>query len=224
MRFVRLALPTFTLVGATTEGHKLPEALTSRFGLREILGFHETRDLAALVAARARAEGVHLDAGGATRVAACSRGTPRVALHLLDLVLDQVHAGAAGRRAVARGRVEAALDALGYDGDGLRDVDRRYLDLLAASNGPASLARIARGLGLSAGEVERDIEPFLLRRGRVAITVRGRSLPPCRIDRVRAKDHRLIESGQPDSMSRWARHAHVLLPPSTRRLRRAHEG
>lgn len=170
------AFPSFTLVAATTEGGDLPDALLSRFGLRESLGYYETEDLAALVVARARAEGVALHRGAAERLAAYARGTPREALRLLERVLDEA---ARGRRTSAACElVDRVLRDLGYDDEGLAPDERRYLAVLRESRTPVPLWRLARMLGASAASVARLLEPYLFRMGWVQMTPRGRLASP----------------------------------------------
>jgi len=171
-RAVRLALPSFTLLAATTEEGSLPDALYSRFGLREFLGFYADEDLAALVTSTAHAQGFVLGSRAASRLAACARGTPREALRLLDRVLDEGTND--GRSTLDRAAVDAALGRLGYDREGLEPAEQRYLAILRQSPVPIPLGRLARMLGSSRRTLLRHLEPFLFRRGLVRMTARGR--------------------------------------------------
>jgi Holliday junction DNA helicase RuvB len=171
-RTVRFQLPPFTLVAATTEEHRLPAALRSRFGMHETLGFYEDADLAALAAAQAEAEGLRLTPPAAARLAACARGTPRRLLHLVQRALEQAaceDATVADEALVAR-----VLATQGFDEHGLKEIERRYLDVLRRSGGPVALRRLAPLLGLGVDTVIDQIEPYLFLRGFVRSTVQGR--------------------------------------------------
>ncbi len=183
-----LERPAFTVIAATTEEGDLPDALRSRFGLRESLGHYELDDLAALVAAKAAKEDFTLSRRAAAQVATSARGTPREALRLLDRVLDAV--AGSHRTHVARRDVDRVLRALGYDDDGLEPAERRYLDVLRESRGPVSLSRLARMLGESPSTVSRHLEPRLFRRGLVHMTPHGR------IAAIYESDSRLMAMAQ----------------------------
>jgi Holliday junction DNA helicase RuvB len=173
---LRLALPNFTLIAATTESGDLPDALHSRFGFRGSIGLYGEGDLAELIQVAARRHRFTVHPLAAVRMARASRGTPREALHLLDQVIDD--ASARGHASIGIGEVEAALARLGYDRQGLTPDDRRYLALLAQSRRPVPLGRLARMLGASPRTVETRLEPHLFRLGLVETTPRGRSLCP----------------------------------------------
>ncbi len=170
----------FTVLAATTEDGELPQALRTRFGLREALGFYSQGDLAELATCVAREEGYVLSAGAAARLAESARGTPREARRLLDRVLDEAACAErsavdrAERSAVDRADVEAALTRLGYNAEGLEPAEQQYLAVLRASSEPIPLGRLARMLGASAQTLVQTLEPFLFRRGLVRMTARGR--------------------------------------------------
>jgi Holliday junction DNA helicase RuvB len=172
-RAVRLALPAFTLVAATTEQGDLPTPFLGRFGLSEWLGYYAKESLTELVGRQAEAQGFTLEPGAAARVAAFSRGTPREALRLLGRVLDEAASRAQVRVEVAA--VSACLVRLGYDERGLTLPEQRYVSLLRKSLTPVPIARLARLLGESIRTLLRDIEPFLFRLGLVEVGPRGRS-------------------------------------------------
>ena len=165
-------LPRFTVLAATTEDGELPEALRSRFGLREHLGYYPREDLAALATRAAAREGATLEPEAAAYLAASARGTPREVLRLLDHALDRV----AGPQAavIDPAAVRATLRGLGYDEQGLQPSEQRYLALLRACRRPVPLGRLARMLGASTRTLLDHLEPFLFRRGLVEITPRGR--------------------------------------------------
>ena len=176
-RAVRLALPRFTLIGATTDEGDLPHALRSRFGLRESLGYYECAALARLVARTAADEGYVMTDAGAERLASYARGTPREALRLLDRVLD----ACARRGRITGDDVGGALGSLGYDESGLHVEERRYLDVLRGSPVPVPLHRLARLLGASARTLIEHLEPHLFHRDLVRATPRGRVAMPAAV-------------------------------------------
>lgn len=171
-RTVRLHLPAFTLLAATSEEGEVPDALWSRFGLREPLGWYPDEDLEALLRARAAAEGLALAPDAARRLARQASGTPREALRLLE----RVRAEAAGeeRAVLDLAAVERALACLGYDAEGLDPLQHRVVAVLRESPEPVSLARLARALGTSPETLERRVEPELWRRGLIDVTPQGR--------------------------------------------------
>ncbi|MDJ0974132.1 MAG: AAA family ATPase [Planctomycetota bacterium] len=164
--------PEIMILAATTEDGQLTRALRSRFGLREMLGFYEEADLAALAARTAEAEAFTIEPAAASALAQSSRGTPREALRLTDRTLDFV--AAEGRRTVRPADVAATLDALGYDDRGLDPIEQRYLAELGRSRGPMPLGRLARILGASARTLVEHVEPYLFHLGLVQMTARGR--------------------------------------------------
>ena len=177
-RPVRLDLPPFTVLAATTAEDELEEALISRFATRVSLGLYATDDLAAIVTAHAGRAGHPIEAEAARLIADRARGTPRSARRLLERVLNDV-LGHGGDR-LDLPDVRTALLRLGYDDEGLDPDERRYRDVLRRRGGPVSLGQLARDLGLAERTVRNRIEPSLLRRGLVEITARGRRMrwPP----------------------------------------------
>ena len=171
-RGVRLDLPAFTLLAATTEEGDLPSALRSRFGRRESLGYYATKALAAIAKASAERQGVALRRGAASLIALHARGTPRETLRLVECVLDET-AGLACAT-LDRITVQGALRRLGYDGEALDPTEQRYLGLLRESAVPIPLGRLARMLGASARTLAEHLEPHLFRRGLVRMTAQGR--------------------------------------------------
>ena len=173
-RSIRFDLPRFTLVGATTRTGLISGPLRDRFGLVERLDYYSTDDLTAIVARAAGILGVQIDADGAAEIASRSRGTPRIANRLLRRVRDfaEVRAGGAVNVAVAR----EGLAAFGVDELGLDKIDRAILDALAVTHAgrPLGLSTLAITVGEQTETVEDVYEPFLIQRGLLQRTPRGR--------------------------------------------------
>jgi Holliday junction DNA helicase RuvB len=178
-RSVRLDLPDFTLVAATTEEGELPAPLLGRFGLRECLDYYPPEVLTEIVSRRATAQGFALEGEAAERVAAFARGTPREALRLVERVLDE--AASRGARHVDGAAAQATLARLGFDQMGLEPLEQRYVAELRHRRGPVAVARLARVLGASVRTLLRDVEPFLFRRGLIEIGPGGRLLRPAQV-------------------------------------------
>lgn len=173
-RTVRLKLNRFTLVGATTADDLLPAPLRSRFELRLRLEFYPCSILAGIVTRAAATMDLDIDDAAAGLLARSSRDTPREALALLRSARDL--AAVRGQSAVGADTVRDVLDELGVDGRGLWPADREYLDVLDDAESEVSLTTIAARLGAQRRTVRRSLEPYLIRRGLVEITPRGRVL------------------------------------------------
>lgn len=174
-RTVRIDLPHFTLVGATTRAGLLTQPLRDRFGIPLRLQFYETEELFLIVRRGAEKLGFALAEDGAMEIARRSRGTPRVAGRLLRRVRDfAAVAGVAADRALA----DAALARLEVDHLGLDAQDRRYLRRIAEHHGggPVGVETLAAALAESRDTIEEVIEPFLIQEGLVLRTPRGRVL------------------------------------------------
>lgn len=171
---IPLELPAFTLVGATTRSGALPGPLRDRFGYTAHLEFYEDDELTAIVNRSAQRLHVPLDAAAAALIASRSRGTPRIANRLLRRVRDyaQVH----GDGAVSEALAHAALDLFDVDPAGLDRLDRAVLQALVQTfaGGPVGVSTLAVAVGEEVATVEEVAEPFLVRRGLVARTPRGR--------------------------------------------------
>jgi Holliday junction DNA helicase RuvB len=171
---VTLELPPFTLIGATTRAGLLTTPLRDRFGIQHRLEHYEPADLARIVTRSARVLGVPIDAAGAGAIARRSRGTPRVANRLLKRVRDfaEVHGSGDIDAAVAG----AALDLMGVDEQGLDRLDRELLNAICVqfSGGPVGLSTLAVSVGEEADTIEDVYEPYLLQRGLIKRTPRGR--------------------------------------------------
>ena len=171
---IRLALPHFTLVGATTRAGLLSAPLRDRFGVVQRLEFYEQDELQEIVLRSAKVLGVEIDAAGAAEIARRSRGTPRLANRLLRRVRDfaEVKYSGAVTEAVARD----ALNLLDVDTCGLDAGDRTILNLIIDMfhGGPVGLDMLAAALGEDAGTLEEVYEPYLLMQGFLIRTPRGR--------------------------------------------------
>ncbi len=173
-RSVKLNLPPFTLVGATTRAGLLTSPLRDRFGLVQRLEFYEQGDLAAIVTRSARLLGIPMDPAGADEIARRSRGTPRVANRLLRRVRDYAEVKGDGR--ISEEIAAAALSMLEVDSAGLDHMDRQLLEALLQvfDGGPVGLESLAAKLGEAAGTLEDVYEPYLIQQGYLARTSRGR--------------------------------------------------
>ncbi len=177
-RSVRIDLPKFTLVGATTRQGLLTTPLRDRFGIPIRLNFYSHAELEQVIR---RAAGL-LDLGiaddGAHEIAKRSRGTPRIAGRLLRRVRD--FANVAGEAIVTAKAADSALNRLEVDGLGLDAMDRRYLTMIADvyRGGPVGVEALAAGLSEPRDTIEDVVEPYLLQLGLIARTARGRLLNP----------------------------------------------
>ncbi|WP_068071105.1 Holliday junction branch migration DNA helicase RuvB [Novosphingobium lentum] len=175
-RSVRIDLPPFTLVGATTRQGLLTTPLRDRFGIPVRLNFYTIPELERVVARGATLLGVAMEPDGAREIARRARGTPRVAGRLLRRVRDFAHV--AGDGVVTRAIADAALTRLEVDALGLDAMDRRYLTMIADiyKGGPVGVETLAAGLSEPRDTIEEVIEPYLIQLGLVARTARGRCL------------------------------------------------
>jgi len=173
-RTLRLELPRFTLIGATTRPGLLSGPLRSRFGITEHLEFYTPEELAEGVLRDARLLGVELDPEAARAIGERSRGTMRIAKRLFRRVRD--YAQVAGENRITKERAEVALNALGLDRLGLDARDRRYLETLAVkfAGGPAGLETLATALAEDPLTLEEVVEPYLIQAGLIKRTPRGR--------------------------------------------------
>ena len=175
-RSVRIDLPHFTLVGATTRQGLLTTPLRDRFGIPVRLQFYTVAELEQVVRRAARLLDLAVTADGATEIARRSRGTPRIAGRLLRRVRD--FANVAGVPEVNAKAADAALNRLDVDHLGLDLMDRRYLTMIADvyRGGPVGVETLAAGLSEPRDTIEEVIEPYLIQLGLVARTARGRCL------------------------------------------------
>ena len=173
-RSVRLDLPHFTLVGATTRAGLLSAPLRDRFGIVEKMEFYDTMQLMDIVKRSAGVLGVSVDEEGARGIARRSRGTPRLANRLLKRVRDYAEVEYDGN--ITREVADYALDILNVDRLGLDRNDREYLYTIIEKfkGGPVGIDTIAASLGEDTGTLEDVIEPYLLMNGLIQRTPRGR--------------------------------------------------
>jgi Holliday junction DNA helicase RuvB len=173
-RSIKLKLPPFTLVGATTRAGLLTSPLRDRFGIVQRLDFYSDAELTQIVARSAAILGVEATPEGASRIAQRSRGTPRIANRLLRRVRDFAQVKGQGR--IDAAIADAALDLLDVDPQGLDALDRRVLTTVIEQfdGGPVGIDSLAAAVGEERGTLEDVVEPFLIQRGFLMRTARGR--------------------------------------------------
>ncbi|MCC5886353.1 MAG: Holliday junction branch migration DNA helicase RuvB [Gammaproteobacteria bacterium] len=173
-RSIKLDLPNFTLVGATTRAGLLTSPLRDRFGIVQRLEFYAVEDLTSIVSRSAEKLGIEADVAGAGEIARRARGTPRIANRLLRRARDYAEVKSDGR--IDREVANAALDMLKVDGDGLDAMDRRLLLTMLDKfdGGPVGIDSLAAAISEERGTIEDVIEPYLIQQGFVARTPRGR--------------------------------------------------
>ena len=175
-RSVKIDLAPFTLVGATTRAGLLTNPLRDRFGIPIRLNFYSEAELEDIVNRGARVLGIGMTADGANEIARRARGTPRIAGRLLRRVRD--FALVAGATSIDRKAADGALRELEVDAAGLDAMDRRYLVMIAENygGGPVGIETIAAALSEPRDAIEEIIEPFLIQKGFIQRTPRGRLL------------------------------------------------
>jgi Holliday junction DNA helicase RuvB len=175
-RSVRLTLPRFTLIGATTRAGLLTSPLRSRFTLQTRLDYYDKATLLTIVLRTCGLLKVRIDDGGAREIAARARGTPRVANNLINFIRDFAQERATG--AITRDVAVAALELLEIDAAGLDEMDKRMLRTMAENyrGGPVGMSTIAVAVGEEAETLEEVHEPFLIQEGYLQRTPQGRVL------------------------------------------------
>jgi Holliday junction DNA helicase RuvB len=173
-RSIKLNLPPFTLVGATTRAGLLTSPLRDRFGIVQRLEFYSIPELEHIVTRSASILGVPIDEGGAHALAQRSRGTPRIANRLLRRVRDYAQVRAQGR--IDAAVAVAALDLLEVDRQGFDTLDRKLLTAIIErfDGGPVGIDSLAAAVGEERGTLEDVTEPFLIQQGFLVRTARGR--------------------------------------------------
>lgn len=173
-RSIRLDLPPFTLVGATTRAGALTGPLRDRFGIVQRLDFYGVDDLCTIVKRSAEILGVPIEEAGAQEIARRARGTPRIANRLLRRVRD--YAEVRGRGVVTRDTADQAMCMLEVDVAGLDGMDRRLLTTLIErfGGGPAGIDSLAAAIGEARDTIEDVVEPYLIQQGYLLRTPRGR--------------------------------------------------
>nr|WP_232216443.1 Holliday junction branch migration DNA helicase RuvB [Methylobacter marinus] len=173
-RSIKLDLPPFTLVGATTRAGLLTSPLRDRFGIVQRLEFYTIEELASIVARSANVLGISMEQGGAHEIARRSRGTPRIANRLLRRVRD--YAEVKGNGTVTEEAASQALAMLKIDNNGFDALDRKLLLTMIESfaGGPVGLDTLAAAISEERGTIEDVLEPYLLQQGFIMRTPRGR--------------------------------------------------
>jgi Holliday junction DNA helicase RuvB len=173
-RSIKLDLPSFTLIGATTRAGLLTSPLRDRFGIVQRLEFYQVSDLAHIVQRAANILGISIDLPGAEEIAKRSRGTPRIANRLLRRVRDYAEVKANGK--IVLEVVQQALNMLDVDDQGFDMMDRKLLLALIDKfgGGPVGIDSLAASISEERGTIEDVIEPFLIQQGFMMRTPRGR--------------------------------------------------
>ncbi|MCV6626268.1 MAG: Holliday junction branch migration DNA helicase RuvB [Cellvibrionaceae bacterium] len=173
-RSIKLDLPPFTLVGATTRAGLLTSPLRDRFGIVQRLEFYNIKDLTSIVARSARLMGISMDEAGAVEVAKRSRGTPRIANRLLRRVRDYAEVKSDGK--VSAEVADAALNMLNVDHHGFDHMDRRLLLTMIEKfgGGPVGVDNLAAAISEERDTIEDVLEPYLIQQGFIIRTPRGR--------------------------------------------------
>ncbi len=171
---VRLDLPRFTLIGATTRSGLLSAPLRARFGLIEHMEYYTPEELKRIITASAKKLSVEIKEDGAMELAKRSRGTPRLANRLLKRVRDFAEIRYDG--VITKEVADTSLELMQVDSDGLDEMDRAYLSMIIQNfgGGPAGLETLAASLGEDSGTLEDVCEPYLLKNGYINRTPRGR--------------------------------------------------
>jgi len=171
---VRLNLPRFTLIGATTRSGLLTAPLLTRFGIRERLDYYQADQLQQIVLRSARLLGVEIENKGAGEIARRSRGTPRIANNLLRRVRDYAQVKHEGR--VTAEIADKALAMLEIDENGLDEMDKRILEavIVKFGGGPVGLSSLAVAVGEEPDTLEEVYEPYLIMEGYLKRTPQGR--------------------------------------------------
>lgn len=173
-RSIKLDLPSFTLVGATTRAGSLTSPLRDRFGIVQRLEFYNVEDLSTILQRSASILGVSMDVHGAREIARRSRGTPRIANRLLRRVRDFSEVKANGE--ITLDVASDALDMLSVDQSGLDSMDRRFLLCMIEkfSGGPVGISSISAAISEEVGTLEDVVEPYLIQQGFLMRSARGR--------------------------------------------------
>ena len=173
-RSIKLDLPPFTLIGATTRAGLLTAPLRDRFGIVQRLEFYSPEELTAIVRRSARIMGIPCELDGAEEIARRARGTPRIANRLLRRVRDYAEVRADGH--ITRDAAQAAMNMLKVDAEGFDELDRRLLTVIIENfdGGPVGVESLAAALSEDRGTLEDIVEPYLIQQGFLVRTARGR--------------------------------------------------
>lgn len=184
---VNLPINPFTLIGATTKSGMISAPLRSRFGITERLDFYSDEDLCTIVLQSARFLGITLTEESGLLIGHCSRGTPRIAKKIVRRVRD--FAQVKNETTVSHHRVQKSLAFLGIDQDGLSNLDNMLLRKMIENfnGGPVGLETLASLVGEDKDTIETVYEPFLLRKGYLEKTARGRQIPHKKLPTLKSK-------------------------------------
>ncbi len=173
-RSIKLDLPPFTLIGATTRAGLLTAPLRDRFGIVQRLEFYSPEELTAIVRRSARIMNIPCELDGAQEIARRARGTPRIANRLLRRVRDYAEVRADGH--ITRDAAQAAMNMLKVDAEGFDELDRRLLTVIIENfdGGPVGVESLAAALSEDRGTLEDVVEPYLIQQGFLVRTARGR--------------------------------------------------
>ncbi len=193
-RTIRIDVPQFTLVGATTRLGLISNPLRDRFGIPLRLQFYDIEDLQHVIERAASILGIAIGKEGSLEIARRSRGTPRIAVRLLRRVRD--FAQAAGKDGIDRAMADSSLKRLEVDSLGLDSSDHRYMRFIAEhyQGGPVGVETIAAGLAEQRDSVEETVEPYLLQCGFIQRTPRGRMLTAKAFTHLGLKPHKTPQS------------------------------
>ncbi|MBW3549272.1 MAG: Holliday junction branch migration DNA helicase RuvB [Proteobacteria bacterium] len=193
-RSIKLDLPPFTLIGATTRAGLLTAPLRDRFGIVQRLEFYSAEELTRIVRRSAQILDIRCDPGGAAEIARRARGTPRIANRLLRRVRDYAQVRADGT--ISRDTADAAMSMLKVDPEGFDELDRRLLLTIIESfdGGPVGVESLAAALSEERGTLEDVIEPYLIQQGYLQRSARGRIATP------KAYRHVGLQPGSRDSV------------------------
>jgi len=184
---INLPLNPFTLIGATTKSGMLSAPLRSRFGITERLDFYSDEDLRDIIIQSAKFLDTTISPESSLLIGSCSRGTPRIAKKLLRRVRD--FAQVTNKNVITHELVQQALSFLGIDKEGLCKVDNLILQTIVEqfNGGPVGLETIASMIGEDKDTIESVYEPFLMRKGYIEKTARGRQIPHKKLPLLRSK-------------------------------------
>jgi Holliday junction DNA helicase, RuvB subunit len=184
---VNLPINPFTLIGATTKSGMISAPLRSRFGISERLDFYTEQELSNIVVQSAQFLKISITPDSALRIGTCSRGTPRIAKKLLRRVRD--FAQVKNLTVIDEDIVTQALDFLGIDADGLNRIDNLLLQKIVEhfNGGPVGLETLACMIGEDSETIEAVYEPYLLRKGYLEKTSRGRQIPHTKLPTLKSK-------------------------------------
>ncbi len=193
-RSVKINLPKFTLIGATTRTGLLTSPLRARFGIVERLNFYESKELAQIVKRSAQILNVQLDAEGSEEIARRSRGTPRVANRLLKRIRDFAQVKADG--VITKKVADDALQMLEVDHEGLDMMDRKILSYIMNEfeGGPVGVGTLAVAVGEEAETLEEIYEPYLIQRGFIKRTQSGRVVTKLAYEHMQMKSNKKQEN------------------------------